>query len=277
MLDVASCLLQSRCLFECHLLRAQVGVILVVLDGGAAIISVDVVIRAPIPDLSLLSSTIEGQSLLMGGWSLLDDLRRFNRVTIVMTSTLLRFLVLGLILRRNFTSLDYIFELFISKIFGVDGEGLEIWWSSFWFNSCLLTDWLTTLNVIHLESFIIISDRILMTVVMILLTSSGTLLILFWRNSHRWRDKLVVVWTLCYCILTEQSWVVSSASCAPLSLLSDVRVLSLYPIDLIFDCVKALASRQRLHLEWVINMAMMRRFQTTRSLHLLLNMFIHSV
>ena len=38
-----------------------------VLDGGAAIISVDVVIRAPIPDLSLLSSTIEGQSLLMGG------------------------------------------------------------------------------------------------------------------------------------------------------------------------------------------------------------------
>ena len=65
-LDIASCLLQSRCLFECHLLWTQVGVILMVLDGGAAIISVDVVICAPIPDLSLLSSTIEGQSLLMG-------------------------------------------------------------------------------------------------------------------------------------------------------------------------------------------------------------------
>ena len=47
-------------------------------------------------------------------------------MTIVMTSTLLCFLVLGEILRRDFTSLDYIFELFISKIFGVDGEGLEI-------------------------------------------------------------------------------------------------------------------------------------------------------
>ena len=154
--------------------------------------------------------------------------------------------------RRDLTRLDHVFELLVGKIFRIDGDAC-------WAPHCRVT----VPSAFH-------KNRLSCLAVVILRRCAfpWRISLLFWRCSlgcwshgghrrHRWKAigslsqrRFLILLSNHRTLLTFlfPSFFIFRLGC----LFPDVGVLSLYPLDLIFDGVQSLTSGQRLDLEWVL-------------------------